>query len=71
MNKTEQIVRGLLPKIKLRSISELADIIGIPRSTLCYKMNNPDRLTRRELRLIVKKTHMLPEELFDLVTSEK
>jgi len=71
MNKTEQIVRESLPRIKLCSISELADRIGMPRSTMYYKIKNPDHLTRRELRLIVKKTNMLPDELFELVTSEK
>lgn len=71
MNKAEQIVRERLARIKARSPSELADMIGMPRSTMAYKMKHPDHLNRRELRLIVRKTCMTPDELFELVTSER
>ena len=70
MNHAEQIIRMAMPRAKLRTICEVGERSGISRSTICAKMKNPDKLTKRELRLIVRTTHMKPEELYELVMKE-
>lgn len=70
MNKSEQIIRAALPRVKLRSLGELAEWTGIPRPTVYAHIKKPGRLTKRELRLIVRTTKLKPEELYELVMSE-
>ncbi len=70
MTREEQLLRVAYSRVKLRSFTELSESTGIPKATMYYRVKKPGTFTKRELRLIVQKTNMSQEELYDLVTSK-
>ena len=70
MKRTEQIIRTCLPRTKLKSLSELAERTGIPKATLCRKMQQSDNLTKREIRLMAIKTNMGKDDVYALIMAE-
>lgn len=69
MTYVEQIVRASMVKIKVRSVCELAERIGISRNTFCRRMERPDKMTLHELALVDNKVHMTDEQIAEIVRS--
>ena len=70
--KTSEQKRNLIMsaanRVGIRSITELANRTGIPRSTLHRRMENPCTLTITELMLINRKVRLSEGELKELLT---
>ncbi|WP_130861465.1 helix-turn-helix domain-containing protein [Bacilliculturomica massiliensis] len=69
--KQDRLFAAFLAKnMALRQISsqdEIAKMLGINRSTLNYKLKNPDRFTRKELRSLFKMLGFTDEEKSQVV----
>lgn len=53
----EKIIRQHMG-YELLTITALASQIDMPRETLSRKLKNPDRFSRRELRMICRRLHV-------------
>ena len=69
MNKFERLLREFLPRVKLKSINELANRTGISKTSLCRKVKNPKTLTGRDLKIITEFLALSSAEIGELISS--
>ena len=71
MTTAESIIMGAAQRSKVKSSRALADRIGMPYTTLRYKLNHPRVLTLSDLAWISTVCVFTPEESYQLLKSVK
>ena len=66
--KKQNIILSAANRNGIRTITDLANRTGIPKTTLHRRMENPGTLTITEIMLINRKVRFSEEELKELVT---
>ena len=58
--------------IELRgmNLTQFAELLGVSRSCLYAKMRKPDNLSRTDMKLIMQKLELAPEEMFNIFFSD-
>lgn len=65
--KEHEMIRLIRERTGLDSDSALADRLGMPLSTLCYRYKNPGTWKAYELKALFKVTDMTEAELVQMI----
>lgn len=65
--KKQNIILSAANRVGIRTITDLANRTGIPKTTLHRRMENPGSLTITELMIIDHKVRFTAEELKELI----
>ena len=66
--RRKNIILSAANRVGIRTITDLANRTGIPKTTLHRRMENPGSLTITELMIIDHKVRFTAEELKELIT---